>query len=43
MVLDKGVGRAVVGEFTSGVISERIVGRLWSAKDNHLTVLELHD
>ena len=43
VVLDKGVGRAVVGEFTSGVISERIVGRLWSAKDNHLTVLELHD
>ena len=43
VALDKGLGRAVVGEFKSGVISERIVGRLWSAKDNHLTVLELHE
>ena len=43
VALDKGVGRAVVGEFRSGVISERIVGRLWSARDNHLTVLELHE
>ena len=43
VALDKGVGRAVVGEFKSGVINERIVGRLWSAKDNHLTVLELHE
>ena len=43
LALDQGVGRAVVAEFTSGIISERIVGRLWSAKDNHLTVLELHE
>ncbi len=38
-----GVGRPVVGEFRSGVISERIVGQTWPARDNHLTVLELHE
>ncbi len=36
-------GRAVVGQFQSGVISERIVGRAWPAAENRLVVLELHD
>ena len=35
--------RPVVGEFRSGVIAERIVGRTWPAKDGHVTVLELHE
>jgi pimeloyl-ACP methyl ester carboxylesterase len=35
--------RPVVGEFRSGVISERIVGRSWPARENALTVLELHE
>ena len=38
-----GVGRPVVGEFRSGVISERIVGVTWPAKAGHVTVLELHE
>ena len=41
--LDSGLGRPVVGEFRSGVINERIVGMSWPARDNHLTVLELHE
>ena len=41
--LDSGSGRPVVGEFRSGVINERIVGMSWPARDNHLTVLELHE
>jgi triacylglycerol lipase len=41
--LDSAVARPVVGEFSSGVISERIVGLTWPAKDNQLTVLELHE
>ena len=41
--LDSAVARPVVGEFRSGVISERIVGVTWPAKDNQLTVLELHE
>jgi pimeloyl-ACP methyl ester carboxylesterase len=40
---DSETGRAVVGEFKSGVLSERIAGRLWPARDNQLTVLELHE
>jgi hypothetical protein len=35
-------GRAVVGDYQSGTISERVVGRSWPAADNHLTTLELH-
>jgi len=35
--------RPVVGEFRSGVISERIVGRTWPASERHVTVLELHE
>ena len=38
-----GASRPVVAEFRSGVISERIVGRVWPARNNHLTVLELHE
>jgi pimeloyl-ACP methyl ester carboxylesterase len=41
--LDPPQGRTVVGEFSSGVLSERVVGRLWPARENQLTVLELHD
>jgi triacylglycerol lipase len=39
----RAAGRAVVGEFRSGVINERVVGQTWPAKDNQLTVLELQD
>lgn len=35
-------GRTVVGEYASGAISERVVGRSWPAADNQLTTLELH-
>lgn len=37
------VGRAVIGDYRSGSVAERIVGRAWPAKDGHLTVLELHE
>jgi hypothetical protein len=33
----------VVGEFHSGVINERIVGRTWPGHERHVTVLELHE
>lgn len=36
-------GRAVVGDYQSGAIRERIVGRTWPAAENRLTVLELHE
>lgn len=39
--LKDGVGRAVVGEFRSGVITDRVVGLAWPAKERHVTVLEL--
>lgn len=35
-------GRAIVGDFRSGSIHERIVGRTWPAAENRLTLLELH-
>lgn len=41
--LTDAAARPVVAEFRSGVISERIVGRVWPAKDGHVTVLELHE
>ncbi len=41
--LSDGVGRAVVGDFRSGIIAERIVGRTWPAAERHVTVLELHE
>jgi hypothetical protein len=42
IVLSDGASRPVVGEFQSGPIAERVVGRVWPAADNHLTTLELH-
>jgi len=41
--LTAGTARPVVGEYRSGSLSERIVGQVWPARDNHLTVLELHE
>jgi triacylglycerol lipase len=38
----KDSGRAVVAQFDSGVVSERIVGRAWPAAENRLVVLEMH-
>ena len=40
--LRDGVGRPVAGEFESGSIRERIVGKAWPAADNHVVTLELH-
>ena len=37
-----GAGRTVVGDYRSGVITERVVGRSWPAADNQLATLELH-
>jgi triacylglycerol lipase len=42
ITLSDATSRPVVGEFQSGAISERVVGRVWPAADNHLTTLELH-
>ena len=36
-------GRAIVGDYRSGAIHERIVGRTWPASENRLTLLELHE
>lgn len=41
--LADGAARPVVGEFRSGAIAERIVGRSWPAREGHVTVLELHE
>jgi len=41
LVLD-GAGATVVGEYQSGAIRERVVGRSWPAADNQLATLELH-
>jgi len=38
-----GPARAVVAEYRSGTVSERIVGRTWPAAAQRVTVLELHD
>jgi pimeloyl-ACP methyl ester carboxylesterase len=44
--LDGGAGRAVVAEYRSGAIGERITGLAWPARDaagnDQVTVLELH-
>jgi pimeloyl-ACP methyl ester carboxylesterase len=37
-----GAGRTVVGDYQSGAIRERVVGRSWPAADNQLATLELH-
>lgn len=41
--LATGPVRPVVGEYRSGAISERIVGRTWPAAAQRVTVLELHE
>jgi hypothetical protein len=41
--LPDGPARAVVGEFRSGTINERVVGRTWPAAAQRVTVLELHE
>jgi triacylglycerol lipase len=42
IALTDATSRAVVADYRSGPIAERIVGRVWPAADNHLTTLELH-
>jgi triacylglycerol lipase len=42
ITLADATSRPVVGDYQSGPIAERIVGRVWPAADNHLTTLELH-
>jgi triacylglycerol lipase len=42
ITLSNATSRPVVGEYQSGAISERVVGRVWPAAANHLTTLELH-
>lgn len=42
VLLGNGPSRAVVGDYTSGSLRERVVGRSWPAADNHLATLELH-
>jgi triacylglycerol lipase len=42
ITLPDGTSRTVVGDYRSGAIAERVVGRSWPAADNHLTTLELH-
>ena len=41
--LADGAPRPVVGDYRSGAIAERIVGRTWPARERHVTVLELHE
>jgi pimeloyl-ACP methyl ester carboxylesterase len=38
----KDIDRSVAGEFRSGVLSERVAGWVWPARDKHISVLELH-
>jgi hypothetical protein len=38
----KDTDRTVVGEFRSGPLAERVVGRTWPLVDKHISVLELH-
>ncbi|HEY6513293.1 MAG TPA: alpha/beta fold hydrolase [Burkholderiaceae bacterium] len=42
LTLSNATSRAVVGDYKSGPIAERVVGRTWPAADNQLTTLELH-
>ncbi len=42
MTLSSASGRTVIGDYKSGAIAERVVGRSWPAADNQLTTLELH-
>ncbi len=34
--------RPIAGDFRSGELAERVVGRVWPAAENHMVVLELH-
>jgi triacylglycerol lipase len=40
--LTGGVPRSVAAEFTSGTLSERLVGTAWPAAENRVVVLEMH-
>ncbi len=40
--LTSAADRPIAGEFRSGELAERVVGRVWPAADNHLVMLELH-
>jgi triacylglycerol lipase len=42
LTLSSAASRAVSGDYKSGVIAERVVGRSWPAAENHLATLELH-
>jgi len=42
LLLDS-AGRTVVGDYHSGAIAERVVGRSWPTADNQLATLELHN
>lgn len=42
LVLSSAASRAIVADYKSGVIAERVVGRTWPAAENHLATLELH-
>ena len=43
ITLGNAAGRTVVGDYKSGSIAERVVGRIWPAAGNQLMTLELHD
>ena len=42
LTLGDATSRTVVGDYKSGPIAERVVGRSWPAAGNQLTTLELH-
>ncbi|HEU5293948.1 MAG TPA: alpha/beta fold hydrolase [Burkholderiaceae bacterium] len=42
LTLNSAASRTVVGDYRSGTIAERVVGRSWPAAENHLATLELH-
>lgn len=42
LALSSAASRAVAGDYKSGAIAERVVGRSWPTADNHLVTLELH-
>ncbi|HET7527965.1 MAG TPA: alpha/beta fold hydrolase [Burkholderiaceae bacterium] len=42
VALSDATSRTVVGDYKSGALAERVVGRSWPAADNHLVTLELH-
>jgi triacylglycerol lipase len=42
LALAEAASRPIVGDYRSGAIAERVVGRPWPAAENHLTTVELH-